>query len=73
METRKNRKLPVLGELEATDPKQIVKWAKQTLAYGKAFPQCFETAALAFDKVNLLQFCVSAQLQRDPGYVGGFN
>jgi len=27
----KNQKLPVLGELEATDPKQIVTWAKKTL------------------------------------------
>ena len=34
----KNQKLPVLGELEATDPKQIVTWAKKTLTCGKAFP-----------------------------------
>ena len=56
METRKNRKLPVLGELEATDPKQIVKWAKQTLTYGRAFPQCL-------DKVNVLHFCVSKEIR----------
>jgi hypothetical protein len=30
----KNQKLPVLGELEATDPKQIVTWAKKTLTCG---------------------------------------
>ena len=52
----KNQKLPVLGEQEATDPKEIVKWAKQTLTYGKAFPQCF-------DKVNLLRFCVSKEIR----------
>jgi hypothetical protein len=48
----KNQKLPVPGELEATDPKKIVKWAKKTLTCGRAFPHCF-------DKVNLLRFCVS--------------
>ena len=49
MDTEKNQRLPVLGEEEATDPRQpeIVKWAKRTLTYGKAFPQFF-------DKVNLL-------------------
>ena len=52
----KNQKLPVLGELEATDPKQIVKWAKQTLTYGRAFPQCL-------DKVNVLHFCVSKEIR----------
>ena len=52
----KNQKLPVLGEQEATDPKEIVKWAKRTLTYGKAFPQCF-------DKVNLLRFCVSKEIR----------
>ena len=52
----KNQKLPVLGEQEATDPREIVKWAKQTLACGRAFPQCF-------DKVNLLRFCVSKEIR----------
>ena len=52
----KNQKLPVLGEQEATDPKEIVKWAKQTLTCGRAFPQCF-------DKVNLLRFCVSKEIR----------
>ena len=52
----KHQKLPVLGEQEATDPKEIVKWAKRTLTYGKAFPQCF-------DKVNLLRFCVSKEIR----------
>ena len=52
----KNLKLPVLGEQEATDPKEIVKWAKRTLTYGKAFPQCF-------DNINLLRFCVSKEIR----------
>jgi len=52
----KNQKLPVLGEQEATDPKEIVKWAKQTLTCGRAFPQCF-------DNINLLRFCVSKEIR----------
>jgi hypothetical protein len=52
----KNQKLPVLGELEATDSRKIVKWAKRTLACGRAFPQCFV-------KVNLLRFCVSKEIR----------
>ena len=52
----KNQKLPVLGEQEATDPRKIVKWAKQTLTCGRAFPQCF-------DKVNLLRYCVSKEIR----------
>ena len=56
MEKNQNLKLRVLGEQEATDSKEIVKWAKQTLTYGKAFPKCF-------DKVNLLRFCVSKEIR----------
>jgi hypothetical protein len=52
----KNQNLPVLGEQEATDPKEIVKWAKQTLTCGRAFPQCF-------DNINLLRFCVSKEIR----------
>ena len=52
----KNQKLPVLGEQEATDPREIVKWAKQTLTCGRAFPQCF-------DNINLLRFCVSKEIR----------
>ena len=52
----KNQKLPVLGELEATDPKQIVTWAKKTLTCGKAFPKTFE-------RINVLHFCVSKDIR----------
>ena len=52
----KNQKLPVLGELEATDPKQIVTWAKKTLTFGKAFPKTFE-------RINVLHFCVSKDIR----------
>ena len=52
----KNQKLPVLGELEATDPKQIVTWAKKTLTCGKAFPKTFEM-------INVLHFCVSKDIR----------
>ena len=52
----KNQKLPVLGELEATDQKQIVQWAKKTLTCGRAFPN-------DFGKVNLLHFCVSKEIR----------
>ena len=41
---------------EATDSKEIVKWAKQTLRVGQAFPHLF-------GKVNLLQFCVSKDIR----------
>ena len=51
-----NQKLPVLGELEATDPKQIVTWAKKTLTCGKAFPKTFE-------RINVLHFCVSKDIR----------
>ena len=51
-----NQKLPVLGELEATDPKQIVTWAKKTLTCGKAFPKTFEM-------INVLHFCVSKDIR----------
>ena len=52
----KNQQLPVLGELEATDPKQIVTWAKKTLTCGKAFPKTFE-------RINVLHFCVSKDIR----------
>jgi len=52
----KNQKLPVLGELEATDPKQIVTWAKKTLTCGKAFPKIFE-------RINVLHLCVSKDIR----------
>ena len=52
----KNQELPVLGEREATDSKEIVKWAKQTLRVGQAFPHLF-------GKVNLLLFCVSTEIR----------
>lgn len=52
----KNQKLPVLGELEATDQKQIVQWAKKTLTFGKAFPKTFE-------RINMLHFCVSKDIR----------
>ena len=51
-----NQKLPVLGELEATDSKQIVTWAKKTLTCGKAFPKTFEM-------INVLHFCVSKDIR----------
>ena len=52
----KNQKLPVLGELEATDQKLIVQWAKKTLTCGKAFPNDFA-------KVNVLHYCVSKDIR----------
>ena len=48
-----NQKLPVLGELEATDPRQIVTWAKKTLTCG---PKTFE-------RINVLHFCVSKDIR----------